>query len=206
VYVNTRGIILLEYGISLTQWPIILTLYDDGCRLTKSMLSHVTQLLTHHPLNAALQPSHNEEMCPLVYCITNQYVHPCRAWLSLVLDRTEVRSAPVPAKMCYCMGRLFLCVSRMSQIPKIGYTLLGISQVHRNTLRYTNVILFRILITSDDGTSGKTNTFTHQVTIQTAPLRQARMAFTVRPDFCSAWEIPTMWSSSEKTWELPHAR
>ena len=79
VCINTRGIILLEYGISLTQWLIILTLYDDGFRLTKSMLSHLTQLLTHHPLNAALQPSHNEEMCPLVYCITNQYVHPCRA-------------------------------------------------------------------------------------------------------------------------------
>src|ERR1700677_4322170 len=89
-------------------------------------------------------------------------------------------------KMCYCMGRVFLCVSRMSQIPKIGHTLLGISQVHRNTPRYTNIILFQMLITSDDGTSGKINTFTHQVTIQTSPLRQAQMAFTVCPDFCSA--------------------
>jgi len=64
--------------------------------------------------------------------------------------------------------------------------LFGISQVHGNALRYTNVILFRILIISDEGTSGKINTFTHQVTIQTSPLKQARMAFTVRPDFCSA--------------------
>ena len=56
----------------------------------------VTALLTLYPLNAALQPSHIEEMRPLAYCIANQYVHPRHARHILLLDRTEAHSVPVP--------------------------------------------------------------------------------------------------------------
>jgi hypothetical protein len=114
MYTNTHGIILLEYGISLARWLIILILCNDGCRLKSTKLRsrnhqrrrcfRVTTLLTPHPLNAAPQPSYIEEMCPLVYCIANQYAHPYRARHILLLDRTEVRSVPVPANMRYCMG------------------------------------------------------------------------------------------------------
>jgi hypothetical protein len=174
----------LDSVAHLVQWRLSIEEHK-ATELKLSMkltLSHVTKLLTPHPVNA-----HNEEFCPLVYCIANQYAHPCCAWHSLLRDRTEICSTPVPANMRYCMGQLLSLVSRIPQIQKIGHTSFGISQVHDgNALRYTNFILFQIWITSDDGTSVKVNMFTHQVTTQTSPLRRARMAFTGYPNFCSA--------------------
>ena len=38
MYVNTQEIILLEYGISLTRWLIILILRNDSCRLKSTKL------------------------------------------------------------------------------------------------------------------------------------------------------------------------
>ena len=52
-----------------------------------------------HPSNAASQPNRSEEMHPLVYCIANQYAHPCHARHISLQDRTEVHSTPVPANM-----------------------------------------------------------------------------------------------------------
>jgi hypothetical protein len=151
----------------------------------KSTLSHVTKLLTPHPVNAAPAIMKN---CVRSF-IVSQINTLTRVAHDIACSRIRLRSCstPVPANMQYCMGQLLSLVSRIPQIPKIGHTSFGISQVHDgNALRYTNFILFQIWITSDDGTSGKVNMFTHQVTTQTSPLRRARMAFTGRPDFCSA--------------------
>jgi hypothetical protein len=135
----------------------------------------------NHPVNAPPAIMKNF-VCLFIVSQTNTLT---RVAHDIACSQIGLRSVP-HANMRYCMKQLLSLVSRIPQILKIGQTSFGISQVHDgNALRYTNFILFQIWITSD-GTSGKVNMFTHQVTTQTSPLRRARMAFTGRPDFCSA--------------------